>query len=161
MYLRRRTSCKHQTSNQTLTCLSPLDTSAKERWQGTNEEGELQTLENQLEQLSDESDDESLKEFDIIHARFRQLNEEYNRLSAQEANKGLEFACSICFDNNKMDALRIVNPCGHGFCKECVEKHMFAAADASRAARSDDADYDGPVCPTCRGAIASVITPYF
>jgi hypothetical protein len=68
-----------------------------------------------------------------------------------EGNKDLEFACSICFDNEKIDALRIVNPCGHGFCSDCVDKHMAAAADAD----------DGPVCPNCRAPITSVITARF
>ena len=79
-------------------------------------------------------------------------------MAAQETNKGLEFACGICFSTCPKDALRILAPCGHGFCKECVEKHMAAAPAAAGADDDDDAT---PVCPSCRGAIASVHTPYF
>ncbi len=61
-------------------------------------------------------------------------------------------------DNNKKDVLRIITPCGHGFCAECLAKHM--AAPPAAAGADDDANVT-PVCPTCRGAIASVITPYF
>jgi hypothetical protein len=132
---------------------------AEERWQATDEDEEVQTLEFQLDQLEYESDDGILQEFDIIRSRLHRLTEDFNRLAAKDANKDLEFACSICFDNNKMDALRILAPCGHGFCKECVATHMVAAAVGAAGAVDDDPD--GPVCPTCRGAIASVMTAYF
>ena len=131
---------------------------AEERWQATDEDNEVETLEFQLNNLQYESDENVLQEFDIIQSRLQCLNEHFKRLAAKDCNKDLEFACSICMDNHKMDALRIVNPCGHGFCNTCLEKHMAAAPAAAGA---DDDDNGPPVCPTCRGAIASVITPYF
>jgi len=135
---------------------------AEERWQATDEDNEVETLEFQLNNLQYESDENVLQEFDIIQSRLQRLNEHFKCLAAKEGNKDLEFACSICLDNEKIDALRIVNPCGHGFCNDCLEKHMGASvAAAAVAAAADDEDPAGPVCPTCRGAIASVITPYF
>jgi hypothetical protein len=123
---------------------------AEERWQATDEDNEVETLEFQLNNLQYESDENVLQEFDIIQSRLQRLNEHFKRLAAKEGNKDFEFACSICFDNEKIDALRIVNPCGHGFCNTCLEKHAAPPV----AAGADDEDHDGPVCPTCRGAIA-------
>jgi hypothetical protein len=120
---------------------------------------ELEILEEQIDRLESESDDESLKEFDVIQRRLKTLTEQYNRDAVKEVNKNLEFACSICMDNHKKDVLRIVNPCGHGFCAECLAKHMEAASVAALDAVNGDPA--GPLCPGCRGAIADVITPYF
>jgi len=118
---------------------------------------ELEILEEQIDKLQNESDDESLKEFDVIQHRLKTLTEQCNRDVVKEINKNFEFACSICRDNHKKDVLRIVNPCGHGFCNECLAKHMEAAA-ALDAVNGDPA---GPRCPGCRGEIADVITPFF
>ncbi len=120
---------------------------------------EIDILGEQIEQLEEESDDDSLKEFDIIQRRLKALIQQYNSSAAKKANENLEFTCSICFDNSKMGVLRIITPCGHGFCNTCLEKHMAEASAAAAAA--DDEDPAGPVCPTCRSAIVDVITPFF
>jgi hypothetical protein len=103
-------------------------------------------LETQIDELDIESDEESAKEYAIIQARFKALAAEFNAKATEKANAELTFACAICFEKREVDTLRIL-PCGHGFCRDCVNAHMGAPANAD----------DGPVCPKCREPIASVI----
>ena len=120
------------------------------RFHGVTDHDEIDTLYAQIKQLDDESDEDSAKEYAIIQARFKALAAEHNAKATDRANASLNFACAICFENREMDTLRIL-PCGHGFCSDCIDKHMAAVVDAD----------DGPVCPNCRAPIASVITPFF
>jgi hypothetical protein len=123
---------------------------AIKRWHGVTDDDEVDMLETQIDELDIESDEESAKEYAIIQARFEALTAEYNAKATAKANAELTFACAICFENKQIGTLRML-PCGHGFCSDCVDKHMAAAADAD----------DGPVCPNCRAPITSVITARF
>jgi len=121
------------------------------RWNGVTDDDEVDTLKAQIAELDDESDEDSAAEYAIIQSRFEALAAEYNVKATEQANAELKFACAICFENRDMHDLRIVAPCGHGFCRECIETHMGVAA----AAQAD------PVCPNCRGPMTSVLTARF
>ena len=130
-------------------------TRANARLQAVAEEDELETLEGQLDELDAESDLDHTEEFDIIKNRCRCIQVQSNLLSAEESNKPLTFTCPICFDNYVMHALRIITPCGHGFCFHCMTK-LKPTCYLPRAAEDPEPD-----CPTCRGPIASVIKAHF
>jgi hypothetical protein len=56
--------------------------------------------------------------------------------------------CSICIEDWPIPSgLRILTPCGHGFCADCVGK---LSAPGNQI-----------VCPTCRMLSTSVVTPFF
>jgi rubrerythrin len=113
-----------------------------------SDDDEIDTLYGQLDAIDDEDDDESSKECDIIRRRFEAIAQDHNASAAEKANVSVLFACSVCMDNKLMGDMRIVNPCGHGYCQACIEAHMCGnAADTT--------------CPTCRGPITSLISPYF
>jgi hypothetical protein len=120
------------------------------RYNAVTDYDEVDTLNGQISDLDGESDEDSAKEYAIIQARFRALAAEFNAKATEKANAELNFACAICFENKQIGTLRIL-PCGHGFCSDCVDKHMAAAANAD----------DGPVCPNCRAPITNVITARF
>ena len=130
-------------------------TRANARLQAVAEDDEIKTLEGQLDALDYESDLDHTEEFDIIKNRCRRLQVQCNRAAAEESNKALTFACPICFDNCEIASLRIVTPCGHGFCLACIKK-LETAAYRPRGPEDPEPD-----CPTCRGAIASVIKAHF
>ena len=120
------------------------------RFNAVTDYDEIDTLNAQIEELDEESDEDSVKEYAVIQARCKALAAEFNAKATEkanaEANAELIFACAICFEKREVDTLRIL-PCGHGFCSDCVNAHMSAAANAP----------DGPVCPKCRDPIANVI----
>jgi len=112
---------------------------------------EVDTLQAQIDELDELSDEDSAKEYAIIKARFAALAGEHNSKIATEANKDLSFTCAICFDDCSIFActgLRILTPCGHGFCAGCIATHMC-----------DDAPIS--ICPNCRMPITSVMPPFF
>ena len=125
------------------------------RFQAVDEDDEVDKLEEQLNDLDYESDLDTTEEYDIIKNRCRRIQVQYNGLAAVDANKELSFACAVCFDNCNITCLRIITPCGHGFCYECTDK-LVAAAELLGAPNPAQA-----CCPTCRGPIASVIKAYF
>jgi hypothetical protein len=120
------------------------------RYNAVTDYDEVDTLNAQIEELDEESDEDSVKEYATIQARFKALAAEFNAKATEKANAELTFACAICFEKKQIDTLRIL-PCGHGFCRDCVNDHMAAAANAD----------DGPVCPNCREPIPSVIIARF
>ena len=121
---------------------------AMRRTNAMSDDDEVDTLYGQLDAIDDEDDDESSKECDIIRRRFEAIAQDHNASAAEKANVSLQFTCSLCMDNKLMSDLRIVNPCGHGYCQACIEAHMCGnAADTT--------------CPSCRGPITSLISPYF
>ena len=122
-------------------------TRANARLQAVAEDDELETLEGQLDELDAESDLDHTEEFDIIKNRCRRIQVQCNLRAAEDSNKALTFACAVCFDNFDIACLRIITPCGHGFCEQCTDI-------VHSAARTLD-------CPTCHGPIASVLKPYF
>ena len=127
---------------------------AHARLQAVAEEDEIKTLEGQLDALDYESDLDHTDEFVIIKNRCRRLQEQCNQAASEEGNKALSFSCSVCFDNCEMAALRIITPCGHGFCFECTDG-LEAAAGKRKAGEAD------PGCPTCRGVVGAVVKTYF
>ena len=69
-----------------------------------------------------------------------------------EENKKLEFVCAVCFDECRIDALRIATPCGHGFCEDCTVQSCVLSVPSDPAVKS---------CPTCRGHVTAVLQPFF
>jgi hypothetical protein len=69
--------------------------------------------------------------------------------AAASANKTEVFTCCICMDKRPLDHLRVNVPCGHGFCKACIDAawHAHGAPAA-------------PSCFTCRTEVASVLQTY-
>ena len=118
------------------------------------EDDEIKTLEGQLDALDYESDLDNTEEFVIIKNRCRRLQVQCNQAASEEGNKALSFSCSVCFDNCEMAALRIITPCGHGFCFECTDG--LEAAKVQRKAEEAD-----PGCPTCRGPMGAVLKTHF
>jgi len=123
------------------------------RANAVEEDDEVATLEAQIEQLDALSDEDSAKEYDIVKARFDTLAGEHNSKIAHKGSEAFRFKCAICFDDCKLmgcTGLRILNPCGHGFCAGCIDIHVDVKQMGER-----------PDCPSCRALVVSVITPYF
>ena len=74
---------------------------------------------------------------------------------ADEALKGkakdaCRFTCAVCLEEcPRASDLRILAPCGHGFCWGCVGKLCAPSVTFP------------PDCPTCRAPVTSVVTPFF
>jgi hypothetical protein len=92
------------------------------------------------------------------HLRFEAITLDHNACAVQKADKQAKqtrehqkFTCAVCLDECVVRApsgLRILAPCGHGFCARCIEAHKAV---------------QGPsiACPTCRAPVSSVVTPFF
>lgn len=66
-----------------------------------------------------------------------------------------EYICTICYVNTINTCL---NPCGHLFCDECVDKHYSIATTLSISTPANNLLYK---CPTCRRIIKSKIKMFF
>ncbi len=72
--------------------------------------------------------------------------------AAASANKAEAFTCHICMDRLPMAWLCVNVPCGHGFCKACINKKIVLSGEAAPPAK--------PECFTCRTVVASVVQTY-
>ena len=92
--------------------------------------------------------------------RFEAITQDHNACAVKKAKKDApsageitpRFACVICLDDCLVRApsgLRILAPCGHGFCAACV-----GVLTGLPGAGTFD-------CPTCRAPVTSVVTPFF
>jgi hypothetical protein len=75
---------------------------------------------------------------------------------ADEALKGkakdaCKFTCAVCLEQCTRLPLRILAPCGHGFCAGCVGQLTDHPTDPPEIF----------TCPTCRAPVTSVVTPFF
>jgi hypothetical protein len=95
------------------------------------------------------------KEYDIIIDRLKQLEVESKKKATGEANKTEAFTCSICFNKQALSTLRLIVPCGHGFCDICTS-NLEANIIFARRARNPDI----PGCYNCRGQVTSVLKAY-
>ena len=111
---------------------------------------ELQLLMQQLDAIDESSGDEASQECDIIRNRFQRLAQDANASAAHKANEALTFSCVNCLCIREVLTLRILAPCGHGFCRDCATKSVFTS-DMGRFLP----------CPSCDQNVTAVITPYF
>ena len=125
---------------------------ADARFQFVNEDGEIDELKDQLDDLDGEPTRDHMDEYHIIQNRCQRLQEQCNQAAAKEQNKELTFVCAVCFDKHPIESLRINTPCGHGFCEDCTDDLAAAALEANDP---------GSTCPTCRATVAAVVQPFF
>ena len=121
------------------------------RFQFVNEDGEIDQLAEQLDDLDSEPHGQHHGEYHIIKNRCERLQAQRNQAAAKEENKELSFVCAVCFDKCEMGCLRIHTPCGHGFCEDCTDAVVHGAACKG----------DPVLCPACRAPVAAVVQPFF
>ena len=122
------------------------------RFQFVNEDGEIDQLKDQLDDLDSEPHRDNHAEYMIIKNRCERLQAQRNQAAAKEENKELTFVCAVCFDTCLIESLRINTPCGHGFCDDYTDDLAAAALEAGDP---------GATCPTCRATVAAVVQPFF
>lgn len=125
---------------------------ADARFQFVNEDGEIDQLKDQLDDLDCEPTRDHHDEYHIIKNRCERLQAQRNQAAAKEENKQLDFVCAVCFEPCLIAVLRINTPCGHGFCEDCTDDLAAAALEANDP---------GSTCPTCRATVAAVVQPFF
>ena len=116
-------------------------------WMRMDPEMEICKLQQQLKELGDSANLKTTEEYDCILQRFLQLEHqckekvqtEMNK-AAKEANKTEVFTCAICFAKQPLSTLRLLVPCGHGFCASCM--------------------CNIHICPNCRGPKTSVLATF-
>ena len=125
------------------------------RFQFVNEDGEIDQLRDQLDDLDGEPLGNHHDEYHIIKNRCERLQAQRNQAAAKEQNQQLDFVCAVCFETCLIADLRINTPCGHGFCESCSdylqEPNEHAAPDAAPASP----------CFSCRATVAAVLQPFF
>ena len=122
------------------------------RFQFVNEDGEIDQLRDQLDDLDGEPLGNHHDEYHIIKNRCERLQAQRNQAAAKEQNKQLDFVCAVCVETCEIGCLRINTPCGHGFCDHCTDDLAAAALEAGDP---------GSTCPTCRATVAAVVQPFF
>ena len=154
----RRTSAEPSTAvpySVKVTARRALEAAARAdlRFQFVNEDGEIDQLRDQLDDLDGEPLGNHHDEYDIIKNRCERLQAQRNQAAAKEENKQLTFVCAVCFETCLIADLRINTPCGHGFCDDCT-------GDLAAAALEEGND-PHTTCPTCRAPVAAVVQPFF
>ena len=125
---------------------------ADARFQFVTEDGEIDQLRDQLDDLDGEPLGNHHDEYHIIKNRCERLQAQRNQAAANEENKELTFVCAVCFDKHLIESLRIHTPCGHGFCDDCTDDLAAAALEANDP---------GATCPACRAPVVAVVQPFF
>ena len=112
-------------------------------------EMEICKLQDQLKELNEDAAVETAEEYDYIMKRFKQLENQSNEKAANETNKAVidankteKFTCGICFAKQPLSTLRVLQPCGHGFCASCT------------------GNIEANICPNCRGPKTSVLATF-
>ena len=123
------------------------------RLQFVNEDGEIDQLKDQLDDLDCEPHGMHHDEYTIIKNRCERLQAQRNQAAAKEENKELTFVCAVCFEKCGIGLLRINTPCGHGFCEVCTVN--------TRLLRGPGCPDPAPTCPTCHAPVTAVIQPFF
>jgi rubrerythrin len=122
-------------------------------WMRMDIEMEICKLQEQLKELNEDTAVETTEEYDYIMKRFMQLENQSNEKATNETNKAAKgtnkteaFTCGICFAKQPLSTLRVLVPCGHGFCATCI-----SALDANTRAQGQNICF----CPNCRAPINS------
>ena len=118
-------------------------------WMRMDAEMEICKLQDQLKELNAETVLETTEEYDYILNRLMQIENQSNEKvvyetnkAARDANKREQFTCGICFAKQPLSTLRVLQPCGHGFCASCTDK------------------IEANICPNCRGPKTSVLATF-
>ena len=116
-------------------------------WMRMDPEMEICKLQEQLKEVNQDADLETTEEYDYILNRFMQLEKQSNeqatavtKKAVEDANKTEKFTCGICFAKQPLSTLRVLQPCGHGFCASCM--------------------CNIHICPNCRGPKTSVLATF-
>ncbi len=108
---------------------------------------EIKYLKEQADSIRHEAPVDKEAELELI---IQQLQQKAARDRQKAAHDSETFTCTVCMDKKPMGNLRVNTPCGHGFCKACIDdawhKHGAPAA---------------PDCFTCRTTVVSVMKVYF
>jgi hypothetical protein len=121
---------------------------------------EIDLLKEQLENIDESEDDGTSNESDlsnergIIQHRLEVIAQDAIACTAKQATEAkakedCKFTCAVCLEECPRLPLRILAPCGHGFCSGCVDKLCAPSVTFP------------PDCPTCREPVTSVVTPFF
>ncbi len=116
-------------------------------WMRMDPEMEICNLQKQLRELQNDDDVTTTEEYDCIMHRFLQLENQSKDKAAtetwkafKEANKTEKFTCRICLAKQPLNALQLIQPCGHGICSKCMSSVK--------------------ICPICRGPKTEVLTTF-
>lgn len=104
---------------------------------------EVKYLQEQVDAIHRDALVDTHAEVDLIIQQLNQRAANDRRKAADAANKTEAFTCCVCMDRSPLSELRLLMPCGHGFCEPCMR-----------------AVHVQPLCPTCRKTINNVIRPY-
>ncbi len=123
---------------------------AAERAEWIGNPNEIKLLEKQAETVGFENPVGKDAELDFIIQQLQQKAAKDRQKAMHDTNKLQTFTCAICIDKMPLDHLRVNEPCGHGFCKACIDDawHAHGAPAA-------------PDCFTCRTKVANVMKIYF
>ena len=110
---------------------------------------EIEFLKKQSEEIARLQSFGQEEELLLIIQQLEQKAARDRQKAAASANKTEVFTCSVCMDKRPLDHLRVNGPCGHGFCKACIDGawHAHGAPAA-------------PECFTCRTKVADVLKAF-
>jgi len=102
----------------------------------------IDEVKKQLDEIDKDKNADNIEEYDDIIKSLKVFEMQCKNKFAGEVNTTGTFCCAICFVNRPIKTLRLLVPCGHGFCDTCT----------SRLTEN--------TCPNCRGLIASIFKAY-
>ena len=110
---------------------------------------EIEFLKKQAEEIGRLQPFGSDEELLLIIQQLEQKAARDRQKAAASANKTEVFTCSVCMDKRSLHHLYVNEPCGHGFCKACIDDawHAHGAPAA-------------PDCFTCHTKVVSVLKPF-
>ena len=120
-----------------------------ERAEWIGNTNEIKYLKEQAEYIRCSSPVGKEEELLLIIQQLEQKAVRDRQKAAASANKTEDFTCSICMDKRPLDHLRVNGPCGHGFCKACIDAAWHAPAAPA-----------APECFTCRTKVADVLKAF-
>ena len=122
---------------------------AAERAEWIGNTCEIEFLKRQAEEIARLQPFGSDEELLLIIQQLEQKAARDRQKAAASANKTEVFTCSVCMDKRPLDHLRVNGPCGHGFCKACIDAawHAHGAPAA-------------PECFVCRTKVADVLKAF-
>jgi hypothetical protein len=128
---------------------------AAERAAWVNHVYEVDKLKEQVDTIYNDPDVRTHEEVDQIIQQLNQKTAKDLRAATYKANATETFSCGICLSTQKLGELRLIVPCGHGFCDKCTAKLQ---ENITRAHAHEEKDIPG--CPNCRKKIDSVLKAY-